>query len=228
MPGRPRLRSLTPLLVVADLPRALAFFARLGFVDPAAHGEPPCFAMLNRDGLELMLQLPEVFGTARANGPSGSWDVYLKVDDLAAEQVALAAAGVAIRKGPVDTAYGMREIVVESPDGHRICLAQDVASARAERYRGVLMIGERRLQLVLKLRREGDGYAATLDSPDQNAWDLPVDGVVVAGDELRFAMIAIGASFAGRLDDERIELDGTWTQRGHPFPLLLRREDGGA
>ena len=45
---------------------------------------------------------------------------------------------------------------------------------------GVLMIGERRLQLVLKLRREGDGFAATLDSPDQNAWDLPVDGVVVS------------------------------------------------
>ena len=61
------------------------------------------------------------------NGPSGTWDLYLRVDDVAAEQQALAAAGVAIAKGPTDLFYAMREIEVLDPDGHRLCFAQDIS-----------------------------------------------------------------------------------------------------
>ena len=57
---RSRIRAVTPLLVVSDLQRSIDFYARaLGFVEPNVHGDPPCFAMMNRDGFDLMLSLGE-------------------------------------------------------------------------------------------------------------------------------------------------------------------------
>jgi len=126
MPTPARVLSTTTLLIVADLPRSLAFYARLGFGKPSVHGEPPCFAMLFRDGFELMLSTGEG-QTPRPNGASGVWDMYLRVDDVASEQRALASAGVAIDKGPTDMFYQMREIEVVDPDGHRLCFGQDIS-----------------------------------------------------------------------------------------------------
>ena len=52
MPTRARVLSTTTLLIVADLPRSLASYDKLGFVKASVHGEPPCFAMLFRDDFE--------------------------------------------------------------------------------------------------------------------------------------------------------------------------------
>ena len=128
MPTRARVLSTTTLLIVADLPRSLAFYDKLGFGQPSVHGEPPCFAMLSRDGFELMLSTGEN-QTPRPNGASGVWDMYVRVDDVAREMWALAAAGVAIDKEPTDTFYQMREIEVVDPDGHRVCFGQDISTA---------------------------------------------------------------------------------------------------
>ncbi len=52
--------------------------------------------------------------------------------------------GVRPDKGPTDTFYGMREIGVVDPDGHRVCLAQDVGGdplATAESWPGLLDVG---------------------------------------------------------------------------------------
>lgn len=129
MPNRARARVIatSPLLIVADLPRSLAFYAKLGFDEPNVYGDPPCFAMLARDGFELMLSVGEGACAPRPNGPSGVWDVYIRVDDIAAELQALTAAGVAIDKGPTDAFYRMREVEVLDPDGHRLCIAQDIS-----------------------------------------------------------------------------------------------------
>jgi uncharacterized glyoxalase superfamily protein PhnB len=59
--------------------------------------------------------------------------MYVRVDDVAAELWALAAAGVAIDKGPTDLFYQMREIEVLDPDGHRICFAQDISVTSGRR-----------------------------------------------------------------------------------------------
>jgi catechol 2,3-dioxygenase-like lactoylglutathione lyase family enzyme len=53
---RPRVSAVTPLLVVFDLARSVEFYCqKLGFVEPAVHGDPPFFALFNRDGFDLML-----------------------------------------------------------------------------------------------------------------------------------------------------------------------------
>src|SRR5262252_3664778 len=179
MAQRSRLLSTSPLLVVSDLQRSIAFCrSALGFGEASVWGEPPCFAMLSRDGFELMLSLADGGNRVQPNGPGGAWDVHLRVADVGAEIEALAAAGVALAKVPTDTFYGMREIEVLDPDGHRFCLAQDlgaaVEGASVEDWEGVLDVGGARLRLVLHLSGAGDGWRGSLDSPDQGAADLPI------------------------------------------------------
>lgn len=126
-PTRPKVRSTTLLFVVADLQRSLAFYCdKLGFQEPAVWGDPPCFAMINRDLFDLMLSLAESPAHIRPNGPHHIWDVYISVTDLAAEMAALQAAGVPLDRGPTKTEYGMHEIEVVDPDGYRVCLAENL------------------------------------------------------------------------------------------------------
>ena len=125
--SRPKLVSSTPLFVVSDLTRTLEFYGRLGFHAKGTWGEPPCFAMPQRDGLELMLSLAEQPAQIRPNGPEGIWDMYLRTPDLAAEKAALERSGVAIARQPERTVYDMIEMEVLDPDGYRICIAQDTS-----------------------------------------------------------------------------------------------------
>jgi catechol 2,3-dioxygenase-like lactoylglutathione lyase family enzyme len=223
---RPRLQSMTPLLVVSDLQRAIDFYQRrLGFADPSVWGEPPCFAMLTRDGFELMLSLAEDPAHARPNGASGVWEIYLRVADVAAEMAALKSAGVPIDKGPTVQLYEMREIEIVDPDGHRICVAEDIGAGglkAAEEWEGVLDIGSAKLRLVLKIATAGGVSKAALDSLDQGAMNLPVEQVERDGKTLRFEMIEIGAKFEGVVSADGREIAGEWSQRGRTWPLLWR------
>ena len=224
---RPRVRAVTPLLVVTDLQRALDFYcAKLGFVEPNVHGDPPCFAMMNRDGFELMLSLAEEPARVRPHGLEGIWSFYVVVADIAAEIAALRSAGVALDKGPTETFYGMREVEVLDPDGHRICLAQDINGETLhspETWEGELDMHTAKLRLVLTLAASGAGIVGRLDSPDQGAMNLPIDRVTREGAFLRFEMRAIGAGYEGTLGADGAEFSGQWSQRGHSWPLLFRR-----
>jgi catechol 2,3-dioxygenase-like lactoylglutathione lyase family enzyme len=218
----------TPLLVVSDLQRSVDFYCqKLGFVEPALHGEPPCFAMMNRDGFDLMLSLAEDPTQVHPHGRNGVWDVYVSVSDVAVEAAALEAAGVGLDKGPTDAFYSMREIEILDPDGYRLCLAQDLSGEPlrvAAIWDGVLDLGTARLRLVLKLAPSEDGLVGRLDSLDQGALNLPVDAVTREGASLRFSMEAIGAAFEGSLSDDGNELSGRWSQRGNTWPLTFRRQ----
>lgn len=220
---RPRLNALTPLLVVSDLQRALDFYVqKLAFAEPSVWGEPPCFAMLNRDGFELMLSSDAEPARVR---PNGVWDLYLRVGDIAAELAALRAAGVTIDKGPTDTFYEMREIEIVDPDGHRICVAQDVGTGEltgAHTWEGVLDVGSAKLRLLLKIAFASGKLVATMDSLDQGAMNLPVENVVRDGTALRFEMSAIGAQYAGVMNADMSQITGEWTQRGRTWPLNWR------
>jgi catechol 2,3-dioxygenase-like lactoylglutathione lyase family enzyme len=221
MAERSRLLSTSPLLVVSDLQRSIGFCrSALGFGEPSVWGEPPCFAMLSRDGFDLMLSLADGGNRAQPNGPSGAWDVHLRVADVQAEIEALAAAGVAVAKGPTDTIYAMREIEVLDPDGHRFCLAQDLGAA-VEDWEGVLDVGGGRLRLVLHLSGVGDEWRGSLDSPDQGAQDLPIAVCRRDAGSLHLELPAIGAVYDGNVTDGAIA--GTWSQRGRSWPLVFRR-----
>jgi catechol 2,3-dioxygenase-like lactoylglutathione lyase family enzyme len=124
---RPKLLGVTTLFIVSDLQRSIDFYCqKLGFVEPAVWGEPPCFAMMNRDLFDLMLSLAEKPGQIQPNGAQGIWDLHIKVTDLAAEMKALRDAGVAVKHRPEKTVYDMIEAEVVDPDGYLICFGQDV------------------------------------------------------------------------------------------------------
>lgn len=224
-----RLVATNPVLVVGNLQRSLDFYiGKLGFVEPALWGEPPCFAMCNRDGFNLMLNLATPPATVHPNGSNGVWDLCLCVTDMAVEIATLRAHGVTIVKGPTDTFYAMREIEVLDPDGFRICLAQDIsnvppATGAEETWESVLGLGATKLRLVLALWHDGEGATrATLDSPDQGATGLAVDRIERTEQGIAFQMSRIGASFLGTFTGERV-LAGHWSQGGRSWPLAWSR-----
>jgi catechol 2,3-dioxygenase-like lactoylglutathione lyase family enzyme len=229
MSGRPRVRALVPLFVVSDLQRALEFYEqKLGFTEPSVWGEPPCFAMLYRDGFELMLGLAEDPTLVQPNGPHGVWDLYLRVTAVEAEIAALTAAGVKLDHGPIDKFYDMREIEIVDPDGYRICLAENISATAVrdtEVWDSVLDIGAAKLRLVLKLATVKGALVARVDSVDQGAMNLAVDRVELDSNRLRFEMSAIGAKYQGTLSADGKEIIGQWSQRSSVWPLVWRRAD---
>ena len=91
-------------------------------------------------------------------------------------------------------------------------------------WEGALDVGGAKLRLVLKISKEKDGsLAATLDSLDQDAMDLPVSSITVDGDALRFEMKIIGGNYEGTLNKDRSEVSGTWRQADTSLPLNLKR-----
>jgi catechol 2,3-dioxygenase-like lactoylglutathione lyase family enzyme len=116
-----------PVLRVASVRRSIDWYESvLGFV-PDAVGPPadPVFAILRRDGVELMLQRvsTDVGEPRSATRAGGGWDVYLRIDDAAAVREAVRAKIPEV--GPIELRpYGCKEFVLTDPDGHAIVLGE--------------------------------------------------------------------------------------------------------
>jgi uncharacterized protein len=83
------------------------------------------------------------------------------------------------------------------------------------------------LPLVFHITQEGDGLAATMDSPMQGARGIPVDTVRFADGTVTMRLLAIAGSYTGRLAGENL-LEGEWQQGPGSLPLTLRRGEPGA
>jgi len=135
-PGEhPRVRSATPVLAVEDVVRTAEYYRdRLGFRFDRYWGEPPCFVILWRDTAEIFFKQACPGEKARPNHPVADvWDAYFTVTDVEAFHHEFNERGAKIVSPPERTVYDMMEMVVEDPDGYRMCFAQDVSGApRAE------------------------------------------------------------------------------------------------
>lgn len=116
------LTSVTPVLRVADYPRAREFWTlKLGFLVGEEGGDPPRFGVLHRDAARLFLDAwhgPD-------QTPSPGWRAYFHVSDVDDLAEALRRADCTF-EGPANAPYGMREIVVTDPDGNRVCFGMDI------------------------------------------------------------------------------------------------------
>jgi lactoylglutathione lyase len=123
--------KVTPNLVVDDIDASTAFYRdALGFsvVTTVPEEAPFAFVWLRRGGVEVFLNDAKGVGeldpalAARARG--GSFTMYVLVtgvDDLYAHVTARAKVVEPIHTQP----YGMREFVVQDPDGYLITFASE-------------------------------------------------------------------------------------------------------
>lgn len=81
------------------------------------------------------------------------------------------------------------------------------------------------IRVILKVQRSAEGaLTATMDSPDQNAADIPVAKIAVEDVKVTLDVAKVGGSYEGTLDREKDEITGTWRQSGQAIPLLLKKD----
>jgi hypothetical protein len=80
------------------------------------------------------------------------------------------------------------------------------------------------IRVVLKVRQADGALTATMDSPDQNASDIPVAKIAFENGEVTLDVAAVGGSYDGTLDLAKNEIAGTWKQNGQTIPLLFKKE----
>jgi uncharacterized caspase-like protein len=80
------------------------------------------------------------------------------------------------------------------------------------------------LRLVLKIEKDNAGsLKASLDSPDQRTFGIPIGSMKLDGDELTFVSKRIGAKFVGKRNETGSAFEGVFMQGDFKFPLLLQK-----
>ena len=86
---------------------------------------------------------------------------------------------------------------------------------------GALDLNGTSLRINFHVEMNDAGYIAKMDSPDQNAFGIPVDSVTYANHTLKMTLKAIMAEYTGTQEGE--SLKGTFSQMGMKMPLDLKR-----
>ena len=118
--------GISPVLLVADVARAVSYYGdRLGF-ECEVYGDPPDFATATRDHATILLALCSDAARIVPN-----WqivekvsNVYIRVDDVDAVYAEVQERGAAIDWTIYNAPHGFREFGVQDPDGHDIAIGQ--------------------------------------------------------------------------------------------------------
>jgi hypothetical protein len=81
---------------------------------------------------------------------------------------------------------------------------------------------ELRVVFNLKLVQQ-DSLTVTLDSPDQNAKDIPAGPVVVEGKKVTIKAPGINGQYDGTISSDST-ITGTWSQNGGTLPLDIKKQ----
>lgn len=125
-----------PVLQVANVEASLRWYVDvLGFKPDTFPSSPPySFAILRRDGAEIMLQCADeprmASSSERKSDPEFLWSIYLRVAGTAVLDVAAAVEKKAqLLRGPERMFYGLVEFEVCDPDGYRVCVGGEPSPA---------------------------------------------------------------------------------------------------
>ena len=94
----------------------------------------------------------------------------------------------------------------------------------AGRFEGTLHTGAIDLLIVLHVTKTPTGWEASLDSPDQGAFGIPIKTVTVANRKTHLEVPSIRGTFEGELSSDGNTLTGFWSQ-GSPLALTLVRKE---
>jgi predicted enzyme related to lactoylglutathione lyase len=126
------LTRLSPAFFATDLKNSAEYYRdALGFQIEQYWGDPPCFVIVSRDGVQIMLRLRGEAAVQPSRKLSAeAWDAYIYVQNLESYIDDLKSRKAKILKGPETTSYDMLEVQVEDPDGYVLCFGQDLANGR--------------------------------------------------------------------------------------------------
>ena len=115
-------RRIVPGMHVSDMERALEFWVdKLGFVVAFTNGDPVSFAIVNRDEVDIHIEVkPEAAGHGHCH------IVIDGVDDL--HEFCLAA-GITVQQPPRDQSWGLRDMLICDPDGNTLEIGEPVQNS---------------------------------------------------------------------------------------------------
>lgn len=133
MQNESRTWKVAPYFIVDDVVATANFYRdKLGFHYDRFWGDPPCFCMVKRSGIVIMLSQLGQPGSARPNSladPEGeAWDAYVWVDNADALCAEFKAKGVKIARDICHQPYGNRDFDIEDCNGYRLCFGHDIGS----------------------------------------------------------------------------------------------------
>jgi predicted enzyme related to lactoylglutathione lyase len=123
--------SIAPYLIVDDVVMTANYYRdKLGFHYDRFWGEPPCFCMVKRNGIVIMLSQFETTGVMRPNRivdvHGEAWDAYIWIENADALNSEFKSKGAKIARDVCDQPYGCRDFEVEDCNGYRLCFGQDL------------------------------------------------------------------------------------------------------
>ncbi len=89
-------------------------------------------------------------------------------------------------------------------------------------WNGILKVQGTQLRLVFNISQAGNAYSATMDSPDQGAFGIPVSSISYESPILKIEIATAGIQYEGSLD-KGDTIVGVFKQRGGSFPLGLTK-----
>lgn len=92
----------------------------------------------------------------------------------------------------------------------------------AGEWNGTLDIQGTKLRIVFHIEKSENQFKATFDSPDQNAYGLPVEEVLFKESQVVIEIPIIGAAYSGEMNNNKNEIIGTFEQGGLSIPLNLK------
>lgn len=92
--------------------------------------------------------------------------------------------------------------------------------ALAPTWYGALRVQGTTLRLVLHVQNTDGAYSATMDSPDQKSFDIPVTSIIVQDSLFAFSIRNLRIEYTGKIESDSF-IKGTFTQAGQSFPMDL-------
>ena len=127
MPERARLRSVAPQFVVPDVVKTAEYYRDvLGFELLGYFADPPVFAMVRRDGVELHFGKIDVERSVQNNDMVRrglGTDAYIWVDDIDKLHREFVGKGAEIVEGPIRRVYDCTELTVRDCNGFQLVFA---------------------------------------------------------------------------------------------------------
>ena len=92
-------------------------------------------------------------------------------------------------------------------------------------WMGKLSVDGMELRVVFNLKLvQKDSLTVTLDSPDQNAMDIPAGPVVVENQKVIIKAPGINGQYDGTVMSDST-ITGTWSQNGGTLPLDIKKKN---